>query len=224
MIRPLGVTLSKWSGNVDFGRMVRAGVSFVSIRTTIGSAGEDERWREYWEGAHKAGLLRRAFHYLKHDSSAFDQAAHFHAVSPIGELPPVVDVEDGQLTWDQVHKFAQRTWLLTMYPPTIYSRKNLVDLIFEGHESWLPSHHLWVAEYSDVVEPTPVEPWGTWHFWQYTDQAPGEDYGVLGNTAVLDVYNGNLGGLLDLANGYRISRWMGKKYFDEWEIILKSLP
>jgi hypothetical protein len=34
-----GITLSKWSGEVDFAKMLWARIKYVSVRSSIGSAG-----------------------------------------------------------------------------------------------------------------------------------------------------------------------------------------
>ncbi len=91
----IGVDVSHHQGAIDWLTLARTDVSFAYIKATEGGDFRDPRFQANWEGAHKAGLLRGAYHFFTHCRSGADQARNFMGEVPreTGALPPVVDLE-----------------------------------------------------------------------------------------------------------------------------------
>lgn len=90
-----GIDVSKYQGQIDWEQVRAAGVSFVFIKATEGGDRLDDRFRENWEGARRAGIPRGAYHFTYWCRPMADQIAWFRRHVPVepDALPPVLDVE-----------------------------------------------------------------------------------------------------------------------------------
>ncbi|MEH3146886.1 MAG: GH25 family lysozyme [Methylobacterium frigidaeris] len=90
-----GIDVSKWQGPIDWTSVRTAGTQFAFIKATEGGDHVDERFRENWVGAARAGVPRGAYHFVFWCRSAKDQMDWFKANVPNdpNALPPVLDVE-----------------------------------------------------------------------------------------------------------------------------------
>jgi lysozyme len=90
-----GVDISRYQGNVDFGRLRAGGAHFVFIKATEGADYVDPAFARNWAGARAAGLPRAAYHFMWWCSSALEQAKWFEQNVPADPdaLPPILDVE-----------------------------------------------------------------------------------------------------------------------------------
>lgn len=90
-----GIDISKWQGPINWASVKSAGTQFAYIKATEGGDHVDERFRENWDGAGRAGVPRGAYHFVFWCRSAEDQMAWFKRNVPNDPtaLPPVLDVE-----------------------------------------------------------------------------------------------------------------------------------
>jgi len=90
-----GVDISRYQGNVDFGRLRAGGAHFAFIKATEGADYVDPTFARNWAGARAAGLPRAAYHFMWWCSSAAEQARWFEQNVPADPdaLPPILDVE-----------------------------------------------------------------------------------------------------------------------------------
>ncbi len=90
-----GIDVSKWQGPIDWMSVKGAGTQFAYIKATEGGDHVDDRFRENWDGAGRAGVPRGAYHFVFWCRSAKDQMDWFKRNVPNDPtaLPPVLDVE-----------------------------------------------------------------------------------------------------------------------------------
>ncbi len=197
----IGTDVSKWQRDIDWHVMRAAGARFVFIKATQGLF-EDPKFREFWQGS-RGKLLRGAYHFWQPGVPAMRQAeTFFEAVSStgdLGELPPVLDLEKGPVTWPEVVVFAQAVETRFRRPPILYSRPAFLDSLGDPPKIILDLD-LWVAHYTDAPEPVLPRAWKetrrTWRLWQYTNQGDGKKYGVGSGLVDLNRFNGDLAALL----------------------------
>ena len=129
------------------------------------------------------------------------QANHFLGVlgARTGDLPPVVDVEDGDAPFnaDELKLFIDAVEAAVGVKPIIYTG----SWYWPGGVSWAKHYMLWEAEYNHTGEgePTISGDWADWTFWQFTNQGTGATYGASSQHIDLNVFNGTLQELEDLA-------------------------
>ncbi len=172
-----GIDLSKYQGDVDWRMARRAGVNFAFIKATEGGDRLDEKFRDHWRGARRAGIQTGAYHFYYFCRPASEQAAWFIRNVPRvkGALPPVLDLEwnhlsptcqkrppgdevrkEAKIFLDALHRhYGQRPIIYTT--PAFY--KDTGMHLMEGEEFWLRS----VARTLDKVYPGQ-----RWSFWQYS--------------------------------------------------------
>ena len=177
----LGVDVSRHDTNIDWNKLVADGYYFVFLKATQGATFKDSKFREYWDAAGRAGLIRGAYHWLS-NTDATSQVSNFLAVLQTVTLGPcdigaALDLEEpfagaGQLTTERVE--VARAWLRGVRkaigkPPILYvSARYLAKL---GDPPDFAEYPLWIPSYS----PQPRLPSSRTHyaFWQFSD-------GVLG--------------------------------------------
>ncbi|PRD44616.1 glycosyl hydrolase [Phyllobacterium phragmitis] len=181
-----GVDVSRWQGEIDWGKLRTQGANFVYIKATDGGDHLDPMFKKNWHRAHEAGLRRGAYHFFYWCRTAGEQADWFIRNVPKvkGALPPVIDVEwNGesrckrrpsrknvlkkmQVFMDKLERhYGQRPIIYTA--PDFY-RDNLRGK-FRDYPFWLRA----VAEH-----PSKVYPGRKWVFWQYSGS--GLSHGVDG--------------------------------------------
>ena len=81
--------------DIDWEKAKASGVSFAFIKATEGGDLADDRFRENWVAARRAGVPRGAYHFYYFCRPAFEQAAWYIQNVPKekGALPPVLDME-----------------------------------------------------------------------------------------------------------------------------------
>ena len=233
----IGTDVSKWQRDIDWNIMRAAGARFVFIKATQGLF-EDTKFREFWQGS-RGKLLRGAYHFWQPGVPATRQAETFYeAVSStgdLGELPPVLDLEKGPVTWPEVVVFVQAIETRFKRPPILYSRPAFLDSLGDPPES-IRALDLWVAHYTDAPQPVLPKAWDTWRFWQYTDSAPGPKYGVKSRQVDLNRFNGTLRILLRYAfhaSPWRAIAWLYEAGMiqapassgqgEKWQVNVKAL-
>lgn len=196
-----GIDVSHHQGTINWERVSRADikdapVSFVIIKATEGARFNDNQFKRNFRESQRYGLLRGAYHYFSPDVSVAEQvAAYTDSVQlEVGDLPPVLDIEDeGNLTPEEVHD-AALTWMLLVedhygVKPILYTNLRFKERYLSGKE--FDRYPFWIAHYY-----VPQLTWtGEWKFWQHTDRGrlPGIETFVDFN-----VYNGSMYDLLQL--------------------------
>lgn len=171
------------------------GLSFVFIRSTMGSDRTDATFRENWKAAKRVGLVRAAYHYFDPRQNAPMQARNFLRNTKIeaGDLPPVLDIEVRRFRRKKdivAFQNAVRIWLVqvekkTGIRPIIYSAYKFYHDYLAKKFSNYP---VWIAYYNPTNTPE-LNTNQQWHFWQHSDK--GRIDGIKGFVD-LNVFNGSL--------------------------------
>lgn len=190
-----GIDISRWQGDIDWGRVRGAGISFAFIKATEGGDYSDPNFSTYWRQAANARIPRGAYHYFYFCRTGAEQARWFIRNVPRerGALPPVLDIEwtrsktcrtrpgpeavkrEARIFMDIVGRhYGQRPIVYTTVD--FYRENNLGDL---RAEFWLRS----VADH-----PRRTYPGQRWAFWQYS--GTGIVPGISGNVD-LNTFAGN---------------------------------
>lgn len=172
-----GIDISKWQGPIDWASVKGAGTQFAFIKATEGGDHVDERFRENWDGAGRAGVPRGAYHFVYWCRSPEEQMAWFkrNVPSDPSALPPVLDVE-----WNghsvscpkklpRAQALAMVTTMLeemeryTGKRPIIYTDITFHRDVLEGE---LPDYPHWLR--STAAEPEQRFANRRWMLWQFT--------------------------------------------------------
>ena len=187
-----GIDVSNYQGNVNWGAVHNAGITFAVAKATEGTTFTDAYINQNIAGMKAHGIIPGAYHFGHPGSDATTQANHFTTVVKnangghfSGLLQLVLDLEvtDGRSpsqVWGWTQTFVARVKTVTGRPCIIYT----------GYYFWRdrvgnPNNNLncplWLAAY--VSNPAPYIPhaWSSvgWAFWQYTSS--GHVSGVNGN-------------------------------------------
>lgn len=172
-----GVDVSKWQGDIDWGRVRASGASFAFIKATEGGDHADEAFAANWRAAAAAGLPRGAYHFYYFCRTGAEQADWFIRNVPKerGALPPVLDVE-----WNAHSRTctrrpgaeevrAEMAAFLTAVGRH-YGQRPLVyvtpDFYRENELARLTGATFWLR--SVAGHPRETYPGQNWTFWQYT--------------------------------------------------------
>jgi lysozyme len=184
-----GIDLSSHNGEVDFTKVVRAGVKYAWIKVTEGTTHVNPGFQKKFEDARKAGLIVGAYHFARPDTYAGDpkdwknEADNFLKQLEVarlecGDLVPVVDLEQGLKTDDNYNCEWYLNWLdyvgcQTKTRPVIYTARWAWQLyIMKGSnelQNQLSTYPLWLASYNEGVQPERTTTlWNKWDIWQWT--------------------------------------------------------
>ncbi|MFT3953060.1 MAG: GH25 family lysozyme [Piscinibacter sp.] len=184
-----GIDVSKYQGTIDWEQVRAAGVSFVFIKATEGGDRVDDRFRENWEGARRAGIPRGAYHFTYWCRPMADQIEWFKRNVPNepDALPPVLDVE-----WNFESPTCARRIPIAQAQAKIreflhamerhYGKKPIIyaDIMFHREvlaNNEFAQYPFWVR--SVAALPHVRYPGRRWAFWQTT--ATGRVAGINGN-------------------------------------------
>jgi lysozyme len=191
-----GVDVSRWQGNINWGKLKAHGANFAFIKATDGGDRLDPAFRRNWKGAQAAGVKRGAYHFFFWCRSGESQARWFIRNVPreAGALPPVIDVE-----WTRSRACPKRpspanvrkkmkSFMDTLEAhygqrPIIYTAPDFYEDNLEGA---FPNHPFWLRAVAE--HPSKVYPGRRWVFWQYS--GTGLSKGV-GEKIDLNVFNGD---------------------------------
>jgi lysozyme len=201
-----GVDVSRWQGEIDWETLRQQGANFAYIKATDGGDHLDPMFRKNWDGAHRAGLKRGAYHFFYWCRTAAEQADWFIRNVPKvkGALPPVLDVEFNHLSnckrrWsredvlEKMQVFMDRLERHYGQRPIIYTAPDFYAAYLKGA---FPNHPFWLR--SVAAHPSKRYPGRDWVFWQYSGS--GLSQGV-GGKIDLNVFHG------DEATWWK---WLGK--------------
>lgn len=187
-----GIDLSAWNQVADWTQVGKAGLSFAFIKATEGN-GYKADYKAHWDGAGSVGLLRSNYHFFRGAVSGTLQADYFLKRATKGELPPVVDFEDGeglalssvtgQVMLDNLRACLERIESAWNCLPIIYTGNWYLEMCFAESRSynprWLTKYPLWIAHYTNNPDVPPARPaWWDWTFYQYSSS--GSVPGIVG--------------------------------------------
>jgi lysozyme len=202
---PMGIDVSKYQGNVNWGNVEAAGISFAFARVSDGLNNPDPYFSQNWSGMKNAGILRGAYQYFRPTQSPKAQAdlliSKLAQLQP-GDLPPVLDVEtsdgasasqilNGILLWQEEVEGAFERQII-IYTARYFWQDSV------NNSNQFANRPLWVASYTNAPAPSLPSAWPVWTFWQYTQS--GNVNGVNGSVD-RNRFNGSMDGLRALA-GY----------------------
>ena len=190
-----GIDVAKYQNDIDWARAKGSGVSFAFIKATEGGDRLDDRFRQNWEGARRAGVLRGAYHFYYFCRPAFEQAAWFiqHVPREKGALPPVLDMEwnhkspsckfrpEPEAVRREMGVFLNRIKSHYGKTPIVYTT---VDFYHENDLGQFRNVDFWLRSVAD--EPSNIYPDQKWVFWQYT--GTGIVPGIKGDTDINAFY------------------------------------
>lgn len=196
-----GMDVSYWQGTIDWDAVASSGIEFAFIRVSDGHF-EDPQFERNWSEARRVGIIRGVYQFFRASQDPVSQAELLlRKMGPLepGDLPPVADVEvtDGEpasVIIDHLHQWMNTIESAIGRKPIIYTAKYFwQDNVGTDEFSHYP---LWVAHW-EVSCPNLPNQWSEWVFWQTTSS--GSVAGVGSSRVDLDVFNGDLNGLLEFA-------------------------
>ena len=176
----LGIDVSKWNGNIDWGAVKNSGVNYAIIRcgyrgSSAGSLIEDPRYRANIQGATAAGLKVGIYFFTQ----ALDEREAVEEASMVLELvknyrisyPIFLDVESSGGRADGLDRATRtavcRAFCQTIqsngYTAGIYANKNWLENKLDP--SALSAYKIWLAQYAK----TPTYG-GRYELWQYSSE------------------------------------------------------
>ena len=196
-----GIDVSHWNQAIDWTQIKAGGFGFCYMKATEGVNSLDQKYAAFAQGAKALGILGGAYHFFHPSLDGAAQAEFFlRVMSPLQELPPVLDLETTNMM--RVDSIIRRCldWLqivevATKKIPIIYSSPSFMEQL--GNVSAFTRYPLWIAHYG-VKAPRIPAPWTNWTFWQNSEK--GKVSGVWGDCD-LDVFNGTVDDLTLLGKG-----------------------
>ena len=202
-LRVPGVDVSKWQPNVDWAKIIAAGMQFAFVRASCGTtAANEQMFVPHWRAAKAAGMaIRGAYHYFEPAQSAADQATLFltqvRSALAAGEnayLPAVLDVEAPPNGVTAAAYVAGITaWLGAVEADPLFAGRTSIIYTTQsfwaqlGNPAGFSNRPLWIADYSQDP-PRLASGWATYAFFQKSQT--GQVAGIPGN-ADLDFFNGD---------------------------------
>src|SRR5690606_23432733 len=129
-----GIDVSRYQGDIDWDEVAGAGVEYAFIQISRSLTDLDVKFAYNWQRAKEVGILRGAYQRFQPGEDVIGQAEVFlQRLDPyaIGDLPPVLDVEDTNgLTGAQIAA-AVRQWIDHVEP-----RLGIKPIIYTGYYFW----------------------------------------------------------------------------------------
>jgi GH25 family lysozyme M1 (1,4-beta-N-acetylmuramidase) len=204
-----GMDVSGYQGDVDWGTAAANGATFAYVKATESTDYTNPYFAQQYDGSYGAGIIRGSYHFaIPSDSDGATQADYFVANgggwSADGKtLPGALDIEwnpygadcygltqAAMVGWIQsfVDEYQARTgrW------PVIYTAANWWSECTGNTGDLSATDPLWLASYASSPGPMPYN-WAYQTIWQFADSGtfPGDQ----------DSFNGDISGVLALANG-----------------------
>ena len=184
--RMYGLDMASVDQNVVDWRKVRAsGRSFAFVRAAHGLK-PDSAFAAAWPAIREAGIVRGAYHFLRHDQVPEAQAQTFLDTVTMhrGDLPPMLDIEGVDDLPPPPIVAAAKRWLAIVETelekrhgvqlrPFIYTSARVWKLL--GNPSGFEMYPLWVVDWANFDAPRVPEPWGAdqWIVQQYAGDTKG---------------------------------------------------
>jgi lysozyme len=147
------------------------GITFAFVKATEGQSLLDRYFFYNWTETKKHNIIRGAYHYYKPSVNSTVQAANFikHVKLQMGDLPPVLDIEEvGKYGADNMKK-GIKNWLKIIekhygIKPIIYTNASFFKKHLSGKE--FNGYRFWIAHYTKTTPKVNKD----WVFWQYSDK------------------------------------------------------
>lgn len=191
-----GVDVSRWQGNINWGKLRAQGANFAYIKATDGGDHLDPMFMRNWRNADAAGLKRGAYHFFYWCRTAGEQADWFIRNVPRvqGALPPVIDVEwngdssckrrpSREKVLEKMQVFMDKLERYYGQRPIIYTSP---DFYRDNLRGAFLDYPFWLR--AVAAHPSKVYPGRRWLFWQYSGS--GLSHGVSGRVD-LNVFHGD---------------------------------
>lgn len=170
-----GIDVSKFQKEINWQavkqmRVQKIRISFAFIKATEGITRQDPSFKDNWEKAGKAGIIRGAYHFFYATRNPIRQAINFNNVVTLqsGDLPPVLDIETTNNLPASVIRSTAKIWLEEM--ERVYKVKPIIYTNIHFYETYLgdefDGYPLWIAHYYQKERPRSVR---NWKFWQHSD-------------------------------------------------------
>lgn len=185
-----GIDISHWQGTVEWPAIPDA-YKYVFLKATEGTGFVDDQFALNWVyGAGEESILRGAYHFWRYAFSGTQQAEHFFdtvsETGDMGELPPVVDLEDTRAPKGgdvvlRMRQMLQRAEELFGQKPIVYTA-NWWWNPWTLRNTGFGDYDLWVANYKTVYpwsKPLMPAGWDNWQIWQHSSR--GRVAGIAGN-------------------------------------------
>jgi lysozyme len=185
----LGIDVSHFQGAVNWEEIKANNITFAYTKATQGHTYVDSKFHQNWSDMTTAGIARGAYHFYSTESNGKSQAEHFiNTVGEvkIGDMPPVLDLEQGGINGTVDVKLFQQevmSWLNAVeakfgVKPMIYTNNPFANKYLNNVK--FAEYTLWIAEYGVEEAKTPLT-WKDkgWAIWQRTER--GNIEGEIGN-------------------------------------------
>lgn len=170
-----GIDVSRFQKDINWQavkqmRVKKIRVAFAFIKATEGITRQDANFKENWEKAGKAGIVRGAYHFFYATRDPIKQAINFNNVVSLqsGDLPPVLDIETTNNLPASVIRSTAKIWLEEM--EKAYKVKPIIYTNIHFYETYLgdefDKYPLWIAHYYQQERPRSER---SWLFWQHSD-------------------------------------------------------
>lgn len=170
-----GFDVSHHQGQINWKKISTQQYQFVYLKATEGGDYRDDKFQDYWLGAHEQGLNVGAYHFYRLCREGDIQAQNFIETVPKkpNSMPPVIDLEYDDRC---IHRFTKEQLLQQIKimhdrlqqhygkQPIFYTSKNFYNIILTDQFKQTP---IWIREYKDLPDLKDKRPWT---FWQKTNQ------------------------------------------------------
>ena len=189
-----GIDVSKYQQTISWEsvkemKVKNVQLGFVFIKATEGIVNTDPQFKRNWKKSKQAGIVRGAYHFFLATKDGRQQAENFISEVDLemGDLPPVVDIEQTYGVSTTVLKKELKEWLDIVenyyaVKPIIYTG---VDFYSRHLGKEFNSYPLWAAHYYQYDTPRISR---NWDFWQHSEE--GRVNGILSKVD-FNVFNGD---------------------------------
>lgn len=198
-----GMDVSGHQGAVDWPRAWAAGARFTYVKATEGTGFRNSHFAQQYNGSHRVGMIRGAYHFALPDrSSGAEQARYFldngGDWTPASRtLPGALDIEDNPygeacygLSPEEMSgwlaEFSDTYRQHTGRFPAIYTTTRWWNRCTGGNPHFGTNNPLWVARYNEHLGALPAG-WAFHTIWQFNDSGkfPGDQNSFNGDPAQL---------------------------------------
>lgn len=158
--------LSHWDdGDVSYHAIVAAGIQYVGLKATEGTANTDATYQDGYTRARSVGLGVLSYAYVLPGEGSGD-IVHFESVAHLqsGDIQPVVDAEAAGLNFATTQA-AMHQLEAAGYKPILYCSLAFFRDVLGSPTQW----PLWLAAYRDQM-PTNLPADVVLFAWQYTEK------------------------------------------------------
>ena len=181
-----GIDVSRHQGNVNWRAYWNRGKRFAYVKATEGTRRKNPYFGQQYNGAHRIGMIRGAYHFALPNRSSGAAQANFFVNNGGGwsrdgkTLPGALDIEynpRGAICYG-LGQQAMVNWILD-FSNTYKARTGRFPVIYTSTRWWSRctgnrgdfsgTNALWIVRYSSAVGPLPYA-WRTYTIWQYSEK------------------------------------------------------